>query len=92
LNALQPEWLSFGQLIQDLMSGVIRRHTFSQWELDLLLDLQFLRLRKSSRVDALRRYFRVIQQQQAQGAISPLRLSLFMAGQIRPRAAASGAT
>ena len=43
------EWLSFSQLIQELIGGVIRRHIFSQWELDLLLDLQLSRMGKTAR-------------------------------------------
>jgi hypothetical protein len=62
---------------------------FSQWELDLLLDLQLLRLRKSSRTNALRRYLKVVQKQCAQGAVTPPRLSLFMAAETLQRAAAA---
>jgi hypothetical protein len=90
LNTSHPEWVSFSQLIQDLMGGAIRRHMFSQWELDLLLDLQLLRLRKSSRTNALRRYLRVVQTQRAQGAVTPPRLSRFMAAETLQRAAAGG--
>jgi hypothetical protein len=90
LNTSHPEWVSFIQLIQELMGGAIRRHTFSQWELDLLLDLQLLRLRKSSRANALRRYLRAVQEQHAQGAVAPQRLSLFMASEMLQRAATGG--
>ena len=73
------EWLSFNQLIQELISGVIRRHIFSQWELDLLLDLQLTRMSRTARVDLLRRYLKVVRQQQAEGASTPPRLGSFLA-------------
>jgi hypothetical protein len=70
--------------------ATIRRHTFSQWELDLLLDLQHLRLRGASRTDVLRRYLRAVQKQCAEGAVAPVRLSLFIASETLRRAAAGG--
>jgi hypothetical protein len=82
-----PEWLSFSQLIQELIGGVIRRHIFSQWELDLLLDLQLSRMGKSARADMLRRYLKVVQQQEADGASTPPRLGLFLAARNQARLA-----
>jgi hypothetical protein len=76
-------------LIQELMGAVVRRNRFTQWELDLLLDLELSRLRKSSRTDALRRYLRVVQASQAQGASEPPRFSAFLR-EIAPRKAAAG--
>jgi len=73
------EWLSFSQLIQELISGVIRRHIFSQWELDLLLDLQLSRMPKTARADLLRRYLKFVQLHQAEGALAPPRLGPFLA-------------
>jgi hypothetical protein len=84
--------LSFGQLIQELISGAIRRHIFSQWELDLLLDLQLCRLRRTARGNVLRRYLRVVQQQHAQGALKPPRLSLFLADRPQPRLAVAASS
>ena len=49
---------SYSQLVQELISGTVRRHTFTQPELELLLDLQNSRIRKSSKPDVLRRYLR----------------------------------
>jgi len=72
------EWVSFSQLIQELISGAIRRHVFSQWELDLLLDLQHSQLHRSARKEMLRRYSRLVQQQYADGALIPPRLSVFL--------------
>ena len=81
------EWTSFLQLVQELIGGVIRRHTFTQWELELLLDLQTSRIRKSSRPDVLRRYLRTVQQQNNQGALIPARLSNFLAAELAQREA-----
>ena len=53
---------SFSQLVQDLINGSVRRHTFTQCELELLLDLQTSRLRKSSKPEALRRYLKAVHQ------------------------------
>jgi hypothetical protein len=85
------EWLSFSQLIQELIGGVIRRHIFSQWELDLLLDLQLSRMGKTARADLLRRYLKVVQQQQADGASAPPRLGPFLAARNQARLAAANA-
>src|SRR5690242_19413999 len=68
---------SYSQLVQELISGTVRRHTFTQAELELLLDLQNSRIRKSSKPDVLRRYLRAAQLQFAQQA-SLLRFSQFM--------------
>ena len=57
----------------------MRRHVFSQWELELLLDLQMCRLRKSARAGLLRRYLKSVQQQFSKGATVPPRLSAFLA-------------
>ena len=73
------------------MAGSVRRNRFSQWELDLLLDLQLSRLRKSSRADALRRYLRSVQNAQLRGAHEPPRFSTFLAETANRKAnAASG--
>jgi hypothetical protein len=90
LSATPSEWTSLTQLIQELVGGIVRRNRFTQWELDLLLDLELSRLRKSSRGDALRRYLRTVQASQAQGVDEPPRFSTFLQ-EIAPRkAAASG--
>ena len=61
-------------------------------ELDLLLDLQLSRLRKSSRADALRRYLRAVQAAQASGASEPPRFQTFLLETAPRRAAATGGT
>jgi hypothetical protein len=74
-----PELTSFNQLIHELIGGAVQRNTFTQWELELLLDLQTCRIRKSSRPETLRRYLRAVQQHSAECPDSPpLRLSDFM--------------
>jgi hypothetical protein len=85
----RSDWTSFNQLLHELIGGAIRRHTFTQWELELLLDLQMSRIRKSSRPDVLRRYLRAVQQHFAQGATVPLRLSAFLESESQQRAGAA---
>ena len=76
---LEPsELTSLNQLVQEFIGGSLKRHTFTQWELELLLDLQTCRIRKSARPEVLRRYVRAVQQHFAQGALEPLRLSAFL--------------
>jgi hypothetical protein len=91
LSATSSEWISFIQLIQELAVGIVRRNLFTHWELDLLLDVQIARLRKSARAEALRRYLRTVQQSQSAGAAEPPRFSAFMA-EIPARKAAAGGT
>jgi hypothetical protein len=76
---------SYSQFVQDLIAGAVRRHTFTQWELELLLDLQLARVRKSARPDLLRRYLRALHQQFVRGAATPLRFSSFMELEARER-------
>jgi hypothetical protein len=90
LKATPAEWTSFTQLIQELIGGAVRRNLFTHWELDLLLDLQMAKVRKSSRADVLRRYLRVVMQSQAQGTSEPLRLEAFLAQGTKGKAAAGG--
>jgi hypothetical protein len=93
LSNLSPtplEWISFTQLIQELVGGAVRRNRFTQWELDLLLEVQIARLRKSARADALRRYLRAVQQSQLSGAAQPPGFSAFLAETPARKAAAGG--
>jgi hypothetical protein len=69
---------SINRLIHEIIGGSVRRHTFSQWELELLLDLQTCRVRKSARSELLRRYVKAVQQHFTEGAVSPLRLAAFL--------------
>jgi hypothetical protein len=90
LGATSAEWTSFTQLIQELAGGAVRRNRFTQWELDLLLDVQLSRLRKSQRGEALRRYLRAVQTAQVQGAGEPPKFAVFLEGRAPRKAAASG--
>ena len=74
----RSELTSINQLIQEIIGGSVRRHTFSQWELELLLDLQMCPVRKSARPELLRRYLKAVQQHYSDGAMDPLRLSSFL--------------
>ena len=76
---------SFSQLVQELITGSVRRHIFTPVELELLFDLQRSRLRKSSRPDALRRYLRAMQQHFAEQS-SLLRLATFLERENEKRA------
>jgi len=90
LSATPTEWISYTQLIQELVVGAVRRNRFTQCELDLLLDLQLSKLRKSSRADSLRRYLKTVQAAQINGADEPPRFSAFLQQTSPRKAAASG--
>ena len=77
-RAERAEMMSINRLVHEIIGGSVRRHTFSQWELELLLDLQTCRIRKSARAELLRRYVRAVQQHFSEGALAPLRLSAFV--------------
>lgn len=68
---------SYSQLVQELINGSVRRHTFTQNELELLFDLQMCKLRKSSKPEALRRYLRALHQTGALDS-APLRFAAFL--------------
>jgi hypothetical protein len=90
LNELRTGWLSYFQLIQELIDGATRRHTFTAWELDLMLDLEVSRLRKSSRPEVLRRYLRFVQAESLHTP-QPTRFSAFMETETLRRRAAKAA-
>jgi hypothetical protein len=68
---------AYVQLIQDIMAGTVRRHTFTPLELQLLLDVQAARIRKSAKNDILRRYSRTVQHQFALNHSVPIRFARF---------------
>jgi hypothetical protein len=84
---LNAAWASYCQLVQQLAAGNIRRNTFTQWEMELLLDFQMARIRTTSRADTLRRYLKVVQQQLAQGEPIPQRFSGFIEAEAQQRKA-----
>ncbi len=80
------EITAINQLVQELIAGTVRRSTFTQWELELLLDLQNCRVRKASRPDMLRRYLRAVQLQYVKyPAATPLRLATFLGWEAKRR-------
>ena len=85
IQARNSDWTAFCQLIQQLVAGSVRRNTFTQWEMELLLDLQMAPIRKSSRPDMLRRYLKTIQRQMASGERVPTRFSSFCDAEIQAR-------
>jgi hypothetical protein len=86
---LNATWASYCQLVQQLAAGNVRRNTFTQWEMELLLDFQMTRIRTTSRADTLRRYLRVVQQQLAQGEPIPQRFSCFIEAEAQQRKVSS---
>ena len=87
LPVQNSEWAPFCQLVQQLIAGNVRRNIFTQWEMNLLLDVQMIYVRKSSRTEMLRRYLKIVQRQHASGAPEPLRFSLFCEQEMRSRKA-----
>ena len=82
----------FNRLIQEIIQSSLKRSTFQTWELELLLDLESCRIRRSAREDLLRRYQRAVQKQlggSGNGAIS--RISDFLANERGKRAARAAA-
>ena len=88
---LNVTWTSYCQLVQQLAIGNVHRNTFTQWEMELLLDFQMARIRTSSRPEMLRRYLRVVQQQLAQGEPIPQRFSRFVETEAQRRKVAEAA-
>ena len=68
---------SLSQLVQELVGGTLRRNVFTEVELQLLLDLQACRVRKSTKPDILRRYLKAVQQHSAVDSSTPLRFMHF---------------
>lgn len=71
------DFKSYIQLIQDIICGSMRRHSFTPDELDLLLDIEGLRMRKTAKNEVLKRYLRRVQQDSTVGIPIPLRLASF---------------
>jgi hypothetical protein len=90
LKAERPDWTSLQRLVQDLITGVAKRHKITQWELEFLLDLQNSRLRKSNWDGVLRKYLRAVQQHSVEGMLEPPRLCAFIEREFPVRSAANG--
>jgi hypothetical protein len=69
----------FNNLMEELMHGGPKRAVYQPWEMQLLLDFGTCRLRRSARVEALKRYQRLVQQYFLRGQYSFPPLSTFLA-------------
>jgi hypothetical protein len=65
--------------MEELMHGGPKRTVYQPWEMQLLLDFGTCRLRRSARVEALKRYQRLVQQYFLRGQYSFPPLSTFLA-------------
>jgi len=77
IRAERPDLTSLSQIVQELIGGTLRRNTFTPCELQLLLDLQAFRIRKSAKPDILRRYLKAVQQHFTVDSSAPLRFAHF---------------
>jgi hypothetical protein len=68
----------FNRFIQELLRGDVRRNTFRQWEIDILLDIETCEIRDVTRRETLRRYQRAVQRQMEKGANKPMMLSEYL--------------
>ncbi|HEY7336412.1 MAG TPA: hypothetical protein VH639_16085 [Bryobacteraceae bacterium] len=68
----------FNHLMQELVSGEVRRNSFRPWEIDLLLDMESCDLREPSRRVILQRYQKAVRRQMTKGARLPMKLSEYM--------------
>jgi hypothetical protein len=68
----------FNRLMQELISGQIRRNNFRPWEIQLLLDMEGCQLRDPSRRELLKRYQRAVHRQMEKGARLPMKLSEYL--------------
>lgn len=75
---------SYRQFIYQLISGEVKRNTFTQWEMDLLFDLQKFPVRKSRRAQLLRRYVKATNRHMLSGALTPPRLAEFIEQEMQP--------
>jgi hypothetical protein len=69
----------FNRLIQELLSGSIKRNCFRPWEIEVLLDIEACDLRPSGRRETLRRYQRAVRRHLENGGVVPLKLSEYLA-------------
>jgi len=89
---MQPSALaSLNQFVQEFVDGTIRRNTFTPKELELLLDLQACRIRKSAKAEALRRYVKAMQRRHASDGSAPMRFSQFLEQEQQQRLLAQAA-
>jgi hypothetical protein len=65
----------FSKLIEEVLSGDMRRRSFRLWEADILLDIMRC---KVSDAEVLRRYQKAAQHQMSNGSTLPLKLSEYL--------------
>ena len=71
----------FNRLMQELLRGEMRRNTFREWEIQLLLDVEECDLRDSNRRDMLKRYQKAVQRYMERGGSRPFKLSEYIESQ-----------
>lgn len=81
----------FNRLMQELLTGAIRRNTFRAWEIELLIDIEECDLRGPARREMLKRYQKAVQRYMERGGAQPFKLSEYIESQRarRERLAAS---
>ena len=71
--------MQFNRLIEELLSGNLKRSKFQHWEIDILVDMLGCTLPGAARsVNILRKYQKAIQQRIKEGARVPLKLSEYL--------------
>ena len=69
----------FNRLIQEVLSGDMRRRTFRLWEADILLDIMRCKVSEGSMAGTLRRYQKAVNRQMSAGPnVQPLKLSEYL--------------
>lgn len=71
--------VQFNRLIEELLSGNIKRSRFQPWEIQILVDIVSCEMSGASRcVAMLREYQKAVQQRMREGARVPMKLSEFL--------------
>jgi hypothetical protein len=71
----------FNRLMQELLRGEMRRNTFREWEIQLLLDVEECDLRDANRREMLKRYQKAVQRHMERGGDRPFKLSEYIESQ-----------
>ena len=71
----------FNRLMQEILRGEMRRNTFREWEIQLLLDVEECDLRDASRREMLKRYQKAVQRHMERGGARPFKLSEYIESQ-----------
>jgi hypothetical protein len=76
---------AFERFMREVASGSLKRNAFAAWEVDLLLDLQQVRMERGRSEQLMRRYRQAARKYLERGADVPLKLSEYIAGVHRRR-------